>query len=161
MMKNLLTAFVFLLVICSASMGQSPATDPAASLYSRALFASIQKMNASYSRFSNTDYHQMIVMQKDGVTEHLSTATGEYRVEYLDWSGLADRYKRSKKEFPALQISVMKNVGSRLEINVSVYWISFKGNNSYQALSDWSTVYFRFDCEKQEFVIDEVKLGGI
>lgn len=160
-MKSLLTAFVFLLVICSAVLAQSPAANPADSLYSRALFASIEKMDASYRSFSNTDYHHMIVMHKDGVTERLPTHTGEYQVEYLDWSGLKDRYKRSKREFPALQISAMKNVGSRLEIIVSVYWLSFKGNNSYQALSDWSSVYFRFDCERQEFVIDEIKLGGI
>jgi hypothetical protein len=29
------------------------------------------------------------------------------------------------------------------------------------ALSDWGDVEFRFDCETQEWIVADVKLGGI
>jgi hypothetical protein len=51
--------------------------------------------------------------------------------------------------------------GTRLRIAFNVYWISYKKHGLFFSLSDWSNVYFRYDCEKRDFVIDEVKLGGV
>ena len=51
--------------------------------------------------------------------------------------------------------------GERLEITFNVYWISYKKSSLKYALSDWSKVYFRYECDKREYVVDEVKLGGI
>jgi hypothetical protein len=107
------------------------------------------------------DYRHMIVEKDRAITDDLPSQLGEHRVEYLDLQGLIDRHKKLRKEFPILVASPMKNEGERLEITFTVRHISYKKGRLNYALSDWVNVYFRYDCEKREYVIDEVKLGGI
>ena len=130
-------------------------------LYYRALVASLEKMDREWGKIGKTDYHNMIVEKNRNITEGLPSELGEYRVEYLEQQGLIDRYKRLRKEFPILVIYPMVNEGVRLEITFKVYWMSYKKSSLNYALSDWSKVYFLYDCNKREYVIDEVKLGGI
>lgn len=74
---------------------------------------------------------------------------------------MIDRHKKLRKEFPILVAYPMVNEGERLEITFNVYWINYKKRSLNYALSDWSKVYFRYECDKREYVVDEVKLGGI
>jgi len=55
----------------------------------------------------------------------------------------------------------MENEGERLVITFTRYSIDHKKGRLNYALSDWVIVYFRYDCEKREYVIDEVKVDGI
>jgi hypothetical protein len=55
----------------------------------------------------------------------------------------------------------MKSQGAALTIQVTVYWVEYKKSRLNFALSDWSDVEFRFNCETQSFIISNVKLGGI
>ncbi len=55
----------------------------------------------------------------------------------------------------------MRNAGDRLKIVLGNYWVSYEKNGLWFAYSDWSHVEFRHDCEKKQFVLDFVKLGGI
>ena len=138
-------------------------------LYYRALYATLDKMNLSSGaiKYANgepgpIDYHNMVVQKNRDITEGLPTQLGAYNVEYLDSQGLIERYKKLRKDFAILVVYPMdNNDGTRLRIAFNVYWISYKKNRLNFGLSDWSNVYFRYDCEKRDFVIDEVKLGGI
>jgi hypothetical protein len=65
------------------------------------------------------------------------------------------------KDFQALKISPIKNIDDGLRINISVYEIGVKKRMLMFGLSEWSNVTFRYDCEKKEFVVADVKLGGI
>jgi hypothetical protein len=138
-------------------------------LYYRALFASLDKMSKSWGNINDvesggrvrTDYHNMIIWKNNEIAGSLPTQLGEYHVEYLDSQGLAARYKKLGKEFSILIAHPMKNEGERLEISFSVHWISYRKQSLIYALSDWCKVFFRYDCGKREFVVDEVKLGGI
>ena len=150
-----------------AQGGAKPAVEN--NLYYRALFASLDKMAKSWGKGDEsergsrirTDYRNMIVETNREITEGLPSQLGEYRVEYLDSQGLIDRYRKLRKPFAILVSHPMKNDESRLEISFTLHWFSFGKGQSLYALSDWSAVYFRFDCEKREYVVDEVKLGGI
>jgi hypothetical protein len=138
------------------------------SLYYKALFASLDKMAKSWGKIDSsvggarigTDYLKQIV-QKTDITTNLPSQIGEYQVEYLDHQGLIYKSKQLKKPFSILVGSPMINEGERLKISFTVYYFSYKKKMSYFGLSDWSNVYFRFDCDKREFVVDEVELGGI
>ena len=108
-----------------------------------------------------TDYHNMIVERNLHITEGLPSQLGEYRVEYLDPGDLIERYKKLRKDFAILVVYPMVNDKERLRITFNVYWITYEKRSLSYALSDWSNVYFRYDCENKKYVVDEVKLGGI
>jgi hypothetical protein len=55
----------------------------------------------------------------------------------------------------------MQSDGARLRIVISVYYLSYKKHKLLLGLSDWSEVEFRYDCEKQKYIVSSVKLGGI
>ena len=138
-------------------------------LYSRALLASIIEMNKAYGHIDDsdggsrvrTDYHHMLVERDPGITDDLPEQFAEYRVAYLDTQQLIARYKELRKEFSILKIQPMRSEGASLKVLVSVYWVSYKNKKLNLGLSDWSEVEFRYDCEKQSFVVSEVKLGGV
>jgi hypothetical protein len=130
-------------------------------LYYRALFASLHKMHNEWGKIDDTDYHNMIVERNRDITEGLPSQLGEYRVEYLYSEELISRYKKLRKPFPILVAYPMLNKAERLEVAFNLYWISYKNRALIYSLSEWSMVYFRYDCGKREYVVDEVKLGGI
>jgi hypothetical protein len=137
-------------------------------LYSMALFTSITEMDKSWDHMDDsdgktvrTDYHNMTVEQDPTITKELPSQFGDYRLTYLDASNQIAKYQTVGKAFSILRIHPMQNDGARLEIQVSVYYFSYEKRRLAYALSDWSTVEFRFDCEKQKFLISSVKLGGI
>ena len=138
-------------------------------LYSKALFASIVEMEKSHGQMDDTfsgtrfrtDYHHMMVEKDPGITDDLPEQFGEYRVEYLDTQNQIARSKELRKPYSVLKIQPMKSEGARLKIQVTVYWVEYKKSKLNLAVSDWSDVEFRFNCETQSFAISNVKLGGI
>ena len=146
-----------MLLFCSSVLSQSNTPPADINLYSLAMSASLDKMEKSWG----AEYRNMIVESTFELTDDLPTQFGEHRVEYLGYQELADRYKKLRKEFNVLHIHPMKIEDGKLKIGITVHSFSYKKGRYYYGLSDWSKVFFRFDCEKKEFVIDEVKLGGI
>jgi hypothetical protein len=148
-------------------LGGPPAKED--NLYSKALFASISEMDKSWSHIDNsnggsgirTDYHHLLVEKDVEVTDGLPTQMGDYHVEYLDHQALIDRYKKLRKEFPVLRIHPIQSDGTRLKIQVSVSYFSYKKQRLLFGFSDWSDVEFGYDCEKQKYIVSSVKLGGI
>lgn len=138
-------------------------------LYSMGLFASISQMERTSGHIDDskgrnavrTDYRHMYVEKDPPITDRLPSNFGDYRVEFLDLKAQADLYKKVRKEFALLKIYPIQNLGPRLELTINVYYFSFRKHKWTYGLSDWSTVEFRFDCDKQKFVVSSVKLGGI
>jgi len=138
-------------------------------LYSLALKASILQMEKEYGHIDDsvggesirTDYRHMTVEKEPVVTDGLPTEFDDHFVEYLDHQGLVERYKKLGKPYAVLVIQPIQNEGTALKIAVVVYWVSYKKHRLQLALSDWSNVEFRYDCDKQRFVVSLVKLGGI
>jgi hypothetical protein len=162
--------FVLLLLLTSSALSQQrnkPAVEN--NLYYRALFASLEKMDREWGKINDaamrkrarTDYHNMIMQWSPWITDELPSQLGEYRIEYLNSRELVARYIKLRKEFPTLKVYPMVNEGERLCIHFNVYWVSYNKRGLNYALSDWSKVYFRYDCERREYVIDEVKLRGV
>jgi hypothetical protein len=150
-----------------AQQGSTPARED--NLYSVTLFASLSEMEKSWGHIDDsdhgsgirTDYHRMPVQKDNEITDGLPSEIGDYRVEYLDWREEIDRFKRLRKEYSILKIHAMHNDGTRLKIQISVYYLSYKKQKLYLGLSGWSEVDFRYDCETQKYIVSSVKLGGI
>lgn len=157
-----------LLVVASTSLCQE-SNVPAgqANLYGRALFAGIAEMDKEWGHINTTpddsirtDYHHMIVKRSE-MTEGIPGRSGDYQAEFLDARELVARYRKMGKRFAILVLHPIKNDGPTLAVNIGVFWFSHKKTASSYAFSDWSDVEFRYDCEKRDWVIAKVKLGGI
>ena len=173
--RLIILALVLALYSPSAFTRRANKPDDENNLYFRALFASLKKFDELDGTLKSrgaivgddcgnrlcADYHHMIVQKSGGITDNLPSQLGEYRVEYLDAQGLIDRYKRLRKGLPILISHPMVNEQERLKISFSFHWFSYKRRALIFEISDWSNVYFRYDFERREYVIDEVKLGGI
>lgn len=169
MTKQPLLLLLIAAFLSGSATAQTTKQVAGANLYYRALFASLDKMDREWGKIDDsvtgsrirTDYHNMVVEKNRNITEGMPSELGDYRVEYLEPRELIDRYKERRKEFAILVAYPMVNEGERLEIIFNVYWVSYKKSRLNYALSDWSKVYFRYECDKREYVVDEVKLGGI
>jgi hypothetical protein len=166
-MKPLLSIAAVLL-LASSALGQQKNAEPVENnLYYRALFASLEQMNKQWGKVetaqsAGTDgFRRMMVERNLYITGGLPAQSGDYRVEYLDPEQLVDRYQKLRKEFPILRASPMVNEGQRVRVSFTLCFFSYVKRRLTYALSDWSDVYFRYDCEKKQFVIDEVVLGGV
>jgi hypothetical protein len=110
---------------------------------------------------TRSNYYHMLVETDPGITHDLPEQSGEYRVEYSDTQNQIATCKELRKPFSILNMQPMKSEGARLRIPITVYRVEYKKSKLDFALSDWSDVEFRFDCETESFVISSVRLGGI
>lgn len=137
-------------------------------LYSKALIASVLQMEKDWGHTNNgdhdtvrTDYHHVIVKADPSITDGLPTEFEGHHAEYLDTAAQIDRFRKLGKSFAILEIHPAQASGSQLQVTISVSYVNYKHRRLMYGVSDWSDVAFRFDCDKQAFVVDSVKLGGI
>ena len=183
--KQLFLLFVILASYSHPAFSQIGGIDPRTggpnkpadenNFYYKALLASLEKFDELEKTLKSrsasvgddcgdricADYHNMIVQYSHDITGNLPSRLGDYQVEYLNQQGLIDKYKKRNKELPILIPHPMENEQERLKISFTFHWFSYKKRSLNYAISDWCNVYFRYDCEKREYVIDEVRLGGI
>jgi hypothetical protein len=168
-MRTVQLAAVIVLVTVFAPAQSNQSETHEDNLYALALKTSILQMEKEYGHIDDTvlgertrtDYRRMIVEENPLITKGLPTEFENHFVEYLDSQALVERYKKSGKSYGALVIQPMQNEGKTLKVAVVVYWISYKKGHLQLGLSDWSNVEFHYDCDKQQFIVSSVKLGGI
>lgn len=166
--RRYLLSVAVIFLSASAAFPQESASPPKEeNLYFKALSASIIEMERSWGHQDNsdlgvrTDYHHMLVEREFTITKDLPEQFGDHRVEYLETQDVVAKCKQLRKPFAILKIFPMKNEGPQLKIAINVYWASYKEGHLKLALSDWSEVELNYACEKQNFIVSKVKLGGI
>ena len=168
-MRTLMLAASLALTTPFVPAQSNPSQTAGDNLYALALKTSIVQMEKEWGYIDDsalgqgmrTDYRHMIVEKDSLITDGLPTEFENHFVEYLDNQALAERYKKLGKSYAALVIQPMRNDAKTLRIAVVVYWISYKKGRLQLGPSDWSNVEFNYDCDKQQFVVSSVKLGGI
>jgi hypothetical protein len=161
--------FSILLFSQVATQTPQPSKPAEDNLYCRALLATMDaryKLDVEFNARAKekrpaADFRRFILGKYDSITDELPTQYGEYQLEILDRAGLKARFQKLKSEFPILVVYPTSNEGTRLRVHFDLFYISFKHDVLNMGLSEWSNVFFRFDCEKKAYVIDEVQLGGI
>ena len=167
--KRSLIVLLVMITLQTVAFSQSEIIhNDESNLYAQALFASIAKMKAAWGTQSNqnpnqlpTNYDRMIVEKQPELTDKLPERMGEIQVEYLDRQGLIERAQKLKKAYLILVGHPMTIEGKRLKISFTTHWIGYGKRRLLYGLSDWSNVYFRYDCRQEKYVLDEVRLGGI
>jgi hypothetical protein len=168
-MKNVLLVACIACITIAVSAQSKPSQGVENNLYSMALKTSILQMEKEYGHMDDsvlgenmrTDYRHLIVEKDPLITDDLPTEFENHFVEYLDNQGLVERYKKLGKSYAVLVIRPIRNEGATLKIALVVYWVSYKKRRLQLGLSDWGEVEFRYDCDKQQFIVSSLKLGGI
>ena len=108
-----------------------------------------------------SNWNNVTVEKFPEITDGMPTRLDEFHIQYADIPLLIDQYKKLRKEFSLLVPHPMTTEGRRLKVSYSVSWFKFENGKASFGLSAWSTVYFTYDPNSQQYVVDEVKLGGI
>jgi len=153
-------------LFCVPATAYSGSTE---NLYVIALEASLKQMSLEWGTIDDslsgdrvrTDYLNVVVKIDRVIPNGLPARVGRSRVEYLDHDGLVQRAKQVRKPFAILEGMPMTVEGSTLVVTYRTQWVTFERGMLHLGLSDWSKVYFRFDCQGNRFVADRVQLGGI
>jgi hypothetical protein len=132
-------------------------------LYVKSLFACLDARAKAYSNQTNSrhDFFNVIVEQDDLITREFPNQLGAYRIEYLDAQALVDRYKAKKASFPIIVTRPMKNEEAKLAIGFAAYFFSYGKKSRIYELEGGCDVELRYDCAKQDYVIEKVSLSGI
>lgn len=161
MLSRIVLAIACVFLVAMNAFPQAPA-PPGSNLYLKALSACVEKQAQEYRKFSVArDYQNRVVERNIFLTDTLPTRIGEYRIEYLDASELAARYKSSRKRLPIISVRPMVNEEGMLRISLADYWFSYEKRSLTYSLEGGCNVFFRYDCERKAHVLDRVDLWGV
>lgn len=83
------------------------------------------------------------------------------RFIFLTTRELLAQRKSTKQDFAVFTVHAASVDEGRIRVLVSLDWIGLRRGRMVHQISDWAMVFFRFDCETNEFQLDGVRLGGI
>jgi hypothetical protein len=102
-----------------------------------------------------------IVELGDYYKEDMPNQIGDLQITYLARFEMQDRYKKNKKKFMFFKVHPMRSQKDKLSIDVDLYGFRMKKGLDLLEISDYFSVYYRFDCEKKTLVFDHIELTGI
>jgi hypothetical protein len=164
MVKRFILTMIALGLLSPSALSQTKSLPSIENnLYVKSLFACLDASAKAYSNQTNSrhDYFNVIVEQDNLITREFPNQLGAYRIEYLDNQALVDRYKAKKASFPIIVIRPMKNEGAKLVISFADYFFSYGKKSRIYELEGGCAVELRYDCTKQEYLIEKVSLSGI
>jgi len=136
-------------------------------IYATALIEASNQMRREWgnqqgwSSQAQPDYEHLLVAKDESVRADYPEMIEGRHFEYLTSAMLLARRKAATKDFPVLIVHPATIEGGRVEVVVFQDWAGIRKGHLTLGISDWASVFFRFDCDKSEFRFDEVKLGGI
>jgi hypothetical protein len=145
---------IFLLTWTANSFGQADST----SLYSKAL----RYFNDYLDKYM-PDEKEIYIEPNNGITEKLPKQVGQRLVTIITWENQKEIYKRNENKIRHVKMFPARTKDSLIEINITPYFGEYIGKKKgYNlGLSNWVTIQFQFDCDKNEFKYLSTKAGGI
>lgn len=153
------------------------AQDANQSLYSKGLRACLEKEVQQYSKFSERDLRNVIVLKNYQLTDKLPPQLGEIKIQYLDNSELAQKFKSRKKnekkmrdEIPIIEMYPLYDEGNKLYFAYNNYWFGSSEKGGFftrkrtiysHSLEGGRHAEIGFDPATGAFKIERVKLWGI
>ncbi len=169
--KLVLSIFYVLSVIATAVSAQEK-TD---SLYARGLRACLEKEVASYSRFSDKDRRDVVVLSNTYLTRNLPDQLGAVRVKYLDDYQLSEKFKAlpkadREKGIRFQKIFPLSDNDDKLRFAYNTYWFTYSEKRGFftrkkiifgHALEGGCHAEIGFDPVQKKLVIEKVTLWGV
>ena len=168
-MTRLASYLALFLCFATPYVSATAQSTSTADLHVIALEASLKQMASDWGAIDDgnggkrvrTDYRNVVVMKDRFTPDGMPAQIGASHVDYLDHDGLVQKAKRLRKPFSILEMVPMVVEGAAVVVTYRVHWVTFSKGRLNLDISDWSKVYFRFDCSNHRFVVDRVDLGGI
>ena len=146
-------------------MAQTAAPTTSPDIYAMAVRAAAEEKARAYSKLKGYDLFNL-VFRKGSTTDRLPAEIGHFHLTVLDYNGLRDRY-RDHGTFAVSEVFPARIDGTGLRVNITDSWYSYRNGFIFHrgshmfAEEGGAEVFFRYDCEKQGFVVDHVSLWGI
>ena len=159
--QTLLLLLLSGLVLPAQTTGQAPHEE---NLYLTAFSAYLSKRNEMYEStegLKKRDYLNVLVESDINLNKDFPTKIGRNTIEYLEHAARMRKFDKLRQPFRLIVFRPMENAGNKVVISFAEYMWSYKRNGFLYSLSDGAQVVFRFDCEKQSFIVDKVELWGI
>jgi hypothetical protein len=165
-----------LILFFSVSIDAQPPQQPE-NLYVRSLGACLEKELEAYSKFSEIDFENILVVGDYKLTHDLPAKIGKFNLEYLYGVQLIEKFKtltktryKARGAIPVIEIFPLRDKDSKLLFGYSNFWFrhSEKGGffskkkilNSF-SLEGGCRVEIGFDSSQKKFVIEKVELWGV
>ncbi|MFD1256064.1 hypothetical protein ACFQ3S_04595 [Mucilaginibacter terrae] len=101
-------------------------------------------------------------MQEAEYVDSIPGKINNYKIELITTTNKRKLYQSHHNKLTHTKMFPLKVEDSLLSITFVPYFGQLEKRRHYHlALSGGSTVYFKFDCEKNNFIIYKVKLWGI
>ncbi|WP_183562097.1 hypothetical protein [Mucilaginibacter sp. SP1R1] len=157
--KQLFTALTLLLV-SNIGWAQKNESDQ---IYCTALQQYTLSIDTFYSKYSNNKGAKVkeIFLQKPEFVDSIPSIVNGYTIILITSANQRKLYKDHRNRLTHTIMFPLTNKGSELFITITPYRGELKRNNYTLGVSDGTTIYFKFDCEKQTYVVDKVKNWGI
>ena len=159
-MKNL-TVVLFLVICLTKANAQTITAND--SLYLTALEKYSIQLDSFYSKYSdNKKQYSKIYIEKTDLFKGISPYIREREILILNNENLKEIYKENEWKLIQLRIFPIEIIEGEIEIKFVPYHgeMDKKGNLSL-ALSDWTNVYFKYDCNQKKSLYDRTENGGI
>lgn len=159
-MKNLST--IIFLVICVASSNAQTISEND-SLYLTALEKYSIQLDSFYIKYSNNrEQYSKIYIEYTDLFKGISEYIRGREVLILNNNNFKEVYKNNEGKLIQLRIFPIEIKHGQIEITFIPYHgkLDKKGKLSL-ALSDWTNVYFKYDCKQEKWIYDRTENGGI
>jgi hypothetical protein len=112
------------------------------------------------------DSEILLITDEPSLSEGLPTVSGRFRVFVMNDGSLRDRYRRDKKALWVWKLFRAQLDKGRLVVGINTYWFSYRkrlfGHPTYQwGLEGGVNVEYKYDCERQAWVLVDAKTWGI
>lgn len=157
-MKTLILISALCLTM-SLFKAQNKASDK---IYWTALEKYTFALSSIYSRELSYGDHKIVFIEKPFYVDSIPPSMNGYTIVQITSLNQRKLYLEHGKALIHTQIFPVRVEGDHLSITITPYRGKMTSKKHYNlAVSDGTTVYFKYDCEKKEFVYDKTENWGI
>lgn len=159
-MKYLLITIIYFSIFNDTKAQAKNYTD---SLFSIAFQKFAIELDSFYLKYgNNSSSFETIFVEKNDYIDHIPTKIGNRKVVFLTAKNSFKIYKKNKNSIRHLKVFPMKLAGDTIEITFTPYYGKYKNRRTLSlALSDWTKIYFKFDCNSRTWKYLKSENGGI
>ncbi|HLM00651.1 MAG TPA: hypothetical protein VK400_06315 [Pyrinomonadaceae bacterium] len=146
-------------------------------LYVRGLRACLEKEVEQYSKFSDADLYNILVLSDYKLTGELPAKIGKFNLEYLEGARLIEKFKsltktryKERGAIPVIEIFPLSDKNNKLLFGYNNFWYRRTVKSGFFSkrkiadsfgLEGGCRVEIGFDSPQQKFVIEKVELWGV
>ncbi|KXX69455.1 hypothetical protein [Flammeovirga sp. SJP92] len=158
-MKNI----IIILFLFGAMKSNAQSYNETDSLYLIAFEKYSIQLDSFYTKYSeNNEQYSMIFIERTDLIKNLPDSIGERKIVTLNNENLKEVYKKYDWKLIQLKVFPIEIKKGQIEITFIPYHgeMDKKGNLNL-GLSDWTNIFFQYDCNQKKWIYERTENGGI